>query len=552
MKRVRVVFLLIVIQLSLFASGCKWSIVGVTGPNGVSAGQTITIYIAGSSESEGDSPTIYGLIVQIPDSWKVLSATATTTMGGDYNLVENTQYASLYTPEAGYKIWVGTATESSSIITNGTATVHLLVGNCTGQVQIKAAAGSYRNEAWTTDDPSGEFNFANITEQKYVHSVDCCAWRQQSPPSPLNHLRGVWGTSASDVFAVGANGTILHYDGNDWSSMASGTTNNLNGVWGSSANYVFAVGANGTILHYNGTAWTSMTSGTTSNLNGVWGRPGYGVFTVGDNQNTILRYIGSIWASTTLPGYCSSEELFGVWGGTADDVFAVGNFRSFFRYNGTSWNCTQLFGGNMYGIWGSSSSDIFAVGEYINEFWEDHPIAHYDGYSWSAMANETTNSLYGVWGTSASNVFAVGANGTILRYNGTAWSSMTSDTTSTLRCLWGSSGSDVFAVGDDGTILHYGPPIILYVSNDGQCGQNPCYSTIQAAVNAAKHGDMIKVEQEIYKEVPAWGTAGTVTISGGWNDTFTSQTGTTEMYSPRATGGGSVKVLPNIKVIAPQ
>ena len=68
-------------------------------------------------------------------------------------------------------------------------------------------------------------------------------------------LHGVWGTSASDVWAVGyvgANGgVILHYNGTIWSSISSGTAQNLSGVWGTSASNVWAVGFNGTILHYN-------------------------------------------------------------------------------------------------------------------------------------------------------------------------------------------------------------------------------------------------------------------------------------------------------------
>jgi hypothetical protein len=48
---------------------------------------------------------------------------------------------------------------------------------------------------------------------------------------------------------------------------------------------------------------------------------------------------------------------------------------------------------------------------------------------------------------------------------------------------------------------------------------------------------------------PIWSKAGTVTISGGWNSTFSSKTGTTSMYAPKATGGGGVKVEPKVKVI---
>jgi len=63
-------------------------------------------------------------------------------------------------------------------------------------------------------------------------------------------LYSIWGSSSSDVFAVGSSGAILHYDGSAWSAMNSGTEESFNGVWGSSSSDVFAVGSDGTILHY--------------------------------------------------------------------------------------------------------------------------------------------------------------------------------------------------------------------------------------------------------------------------------------------------------------
>ena len=55
-------------------------------------------------------------------------------------------------------------------------------------------------------------------------------------------FNGVWGSSNSDVFAVGDGGTILHYDGSTWTTMNSGTNYSLTGVWGSTSSDVFAVG----------------------------------------------------------------------------------------------------------------------------------------------------------------------------------------------------------------------------------------------------------------------------------------------------------------------
>ena len=72
-------------------------------------------------------------------------------------------------------------------------------------------------------------------------------------------LWDVWGSSPTDVFAVGQGG-VFHYDGTGWSRMQTGSVIFLAGVWGNSATDVFAVGGaftqeglySGAIIHYNG------------------------------------------------------------------------------------------------------------------------------------------------------------------------------------------------------------------------------------------------------------------------------------------------------------
>jgi hypothetical protein len=204
------------------------------------------------------------------------------------------------------------------------------------------------------------------------------------------------------------------------------------------------------------------------------------------------------------------------------------------------------------GIWGSSGRDVFAVG--YSGGAGTSTILHYDGSAWSTMSTGTTNYLYlnGIWGSSGSDVFAVGAYGIIAHYDGSAWSPMTSGATNGLHGIWGSSDNDVFAVGNSGTILYYDTSLpTAYVSkNDNTCGnKSPCHQTIQGAMNASSGGNIVKVSQGTYTEAPTWNTAGTVSISGGWNEDFTLRTGTTEMYAPSATGTGSVKVLPNVRII---
>jgi hypothetical protein len=108
--------------------------------------------------------------------------------------------------------------------------------------------------------------------------------------------------------------------------MTSGTTNNLYGVWGADAYNVFAVGATGTILRWNGTAWAPLTSGTTLRLYAVSGSAANNVFAVGE-IGTALRWNGSTWSPTTT-GTLTVKR--GVLGSTAaaitdNDVFRVLN-----------------------------------------------------------------------------------------------------------------------------------------------------------------------------------------------------------------------------------
>jgi hypothetical protein len=115
----------------------------------------------------------------------------------------------------------------------------------------------------------------------------------------------VWGSSGTDVFAVGQDaatneiGGILHYDGNSWSEMTIPGSGALHSVWGSSGSDVFAVGPSGRILHYDGTSWSEMTSPTSESLEGVWGSSSSDVFAVGFGGT--IFHMGAHEPDTTPP-----------------------------------------------------------------------------------------------------------------------------------------------------------------------------------------------------------------------------------------------------------
>jgi hypothetical protein len=100
-------------------------------------------------------------------------------------------------------------------------------------------------------------------------------------------LGSVWGSGPNDVFAVGYEGTILHYDGQSWQSVVL-KTGFLEGVWRSGPNDVFAVGIDGTLLHYDGISWLKLNARDSAHFLGMWGK-GSTFYVVG-TSGTIYRH----------------------------------------------------------------------------------------------------------------------------------------------------------------------------------------------------------------------------------------------------------------------
>ena len=124
-------------------------------------------------------------------------------------------------------------------------------------------------------------------------------------------LLSVWGSSASNIFAVGDGGRIVRYNGSAWSAMSSPTSRTLARVSGSGANDVWAVG-DSVVLHFDGSQWSSVPM--TFDLRRVQnelptptqranGQPsGFGLYVRGPREvyigglfGTLVRYDGSGW-----------------------------------------------------------------------------------------------------------------------------------------------------------------------------------------------------------------------------------------------------------------
>lgn len=285
-------------------------------------------------------------------------------------------------------------------------------------------------------------------------------------PAPISaNLRGVWANSACDVWAVGENGTTIHWDGTSWANRTSATNLTLTRLWAPDAQTLWAIGADGSgnaaSYRWNGTTWVKDGPGVTAeSLNGIWGTGPTDIWTVSGtfsltSTGRIFHYNGTSWSLTptdysgTLPG------LFGVWGRSSTDVWAVGGNGVILHWTGTgTWTTVRMQAFQAFrDVWGGSMGPIWAAGS-VGFPPSNRLLFKWDGSTWSdATTGPTSNSYYAVWGTAPDDAWTVGASGAVIHWNGTSWSEVAGGTTSTLFGAGGDGAKHLFFVGDSGTIL---------------------------------------------------------------------------------------------------
>lgn len=162
---------------------------------------------------------------------------------------------------------------------------------------------------------------------------------------PRIDVHRVWATDDGFLFAVGeiaeeARGIVLHYDGRSWQEMIR-TDAPLRGIWGETGTELFVVGDDGTILHYDKPTpemeiWEQIPcqlgEDPCGRLNAIWGSSRSDIHVVGENGLT-LWFNGQGWSPPTI---LSAEHLLDLWG-TPGHVFAVGASGSLFHRNGDAW-----------------------------------------------------------------------------------------------------------------------------------------------------------------------------------------------------------------------
>lgn len=274
-------------------------------------------------------------------------------------------------------------------------------------------------------------------------------WCWISPRPTGIQLAGVWMGGASDIWAVGAAGTVLHGDGVRVEQTATGTLTNLRAVWGAAPNAVWAVGDGGLILHWNGTAWIPQESGTaTHDLHAVSGTSPTDVWAVGA-LGLVLHWDGTTWSAVESG---TSQPLFGVYAAASDDAWFAGNGSTLLHWNGAAMDPFSCgVSTSILGLHGVGSNHIWAAGS-----GGAGVFCLWDGQAWSVRGESSGARV--VHSTTTGDAWGFGLDGRIVRWNGSAWSGYVQAPAPTLEHLlaaWSNAEHDVWAVGSNGEMIHW-------------------------------------------------------------------------------------------------
>lgn len=219
----------------------------------------------------------------------------------------------------------------------------------------------------------GDFYMAGDNGAILQFSPATRTFTRQTTPNAAQ-LYGIWGTVANNLWAVGGNihdqsAVLWHYDGEHWKDVsgvlpAGEPTRALYKVWGRSATDVYAVGDVGSLLHFDGTSWSLLDSGVTKNT----------LFTVHGSDSILTAVGGSFLTGIVLEQQAAGSfanrapagapQMNGVFVPPTGDAVAVGFGLSVATRDSSGW--TLVVNGSdlrdFHGTWIDPSDGIWAVG----------------------------------------------------------------------------------------------------------------------------------------------------------------------------------------------
>ncbi|MFX1586932.1 MAG: ankyrin repeat domain-containing protein [Promethearchaeota archaeon] len=303
------------------------------------------------------------------------------------------------------------------------------------------------------ENDGGQVNFRDCPNvvSKISVSKKLSSERWVIMDNPL--AKNIWDieiVSSSEAWAVTVTGSILYFNGTEWSMFDNFPEKSTRGLCMLSSDLGWAVGCYmeptypSFILHYKNQNWTMVEEPA---VNHLWDVDFFNEDVGWAVGQGILRYNGNKWETfATYKELDLDGTLWSIDMVSENEGWAVGDSGLILYYNGSNWSrvnspvivtlsCIEM----------CSASDGWIVG------W-DGTILRYDGSEWNIIPSHTNNYLYGVTVTRDGDVFAAGHN-ILLYFNGNEWIEINVQFENYFRDIDFGGDDLVMAVGDDGMIL---------------------------------------------------------------------------------------------------
>jgi len=232
-------------------------------------------------------------------------------------------------------------------------TLATLNGHAPGALSGASMFGFTDNDFWIID---GEIMYhwnGSTVEETRLDNTGVWHYPHDGP------IYGAWGTSSNDMYFVGDSGTILHFDGTNWTKMNSGTKIRLGSIFGTNDNNIWAGGYDLTtaaiiLLHYDGSTWredelTASGEALPYSAVSVWTCDSAGHQFVCTSGDVVFRKTDNgPWRMDSIlnltgVGNSGNHTLMEISGQSANDLMTGGEWGFAMHWNGKSWQRFDQF-----------------------------------------------------------------------------------------------------------------------------------------------------------------------------------------------------------------
>ena len=230
-------------------------------------------------------------------------------------------------------------------------------------------------------------------------------WKVQPFSGTSSGMYGIWAADSNHIYF--ADGGVVKYDyvtgfkSEDFSKLGFVNFQGVHKLWGSSTNNIWGVGPWGTIVHYDGNNWTKIDFDQQWYFYGITGNPETGIAYAYAQNNNDIRIIVQLSISSATVIHQSKQI-------TAVKANAMNFIDSALYLAGSDFSSTLLWKFNpatkeidsLYALAPTTAIDVISVEKKIDMFYwgEDYnagKMVHYNGKRYKIFDLPKTNEIRG-------------------------------------------------------------------------------------------------------------------------------------------------------------